>query len=435
MRYLKPYNLFESKAFIGESPMKSVIKDIFLELEEEHGFGTSIRMHEEKTTNYSPAKLRPGMSYSQSSQTFCIVQIFKEERFEYSDISEYIERLKDYMADNNFYCYDFTSYFGQGGEKQPKIQPELNRQFNRFGDEGWTDRAYSFEIFFNSLDEDKTNEELKSDTYKQAGAKLKNMGHIRRGTELLTYAEEIKLREEKAKHQQKFDNLKKWGIFDLSINRGKWDSTKKMTTFNEPRISGKFLIECVFDGSWFSDMVHNWLDEDKKYNLSFPIEVSLMPYDDETLIKFKEVEQEFSRETYDGLLSSSRIWITIIKGGEVGISSNGPVFWEAIESDYVFFNSRSEAMKFKSLLVSAISGQNDYCSDRYSKGLHNDIIKFIEMEDKVQQEIEEGKEREECSSKWKYDRIIEHGPLITMEDFPKIVSSVKSFSLNQLYKD
>jgi hypothetical protein len=111
------------------------------------------------------------------------------------------------------------------------------------------------------------------------------------------------------------------------------------------------------------------------------------------------------------------------------------VFWEAVESDYVFFNNRSEAMKFKSLLVSAISGQNDYCSGPYSEGLHKDIIKFIEVEEKVQQEIEEGKEREECSSKWIYNRIKEHGPVITMEDFPKIVSSVKSFSLNQLYKD
>jgi hypothetical protein len=280
-------------------------------------------------------------------------------------------------------------------------------------------------------------EELKSDTYKQAGDKLKNMGHIRRGTELLTYAEEIKLREEKAKHQQKFDSLKKWGIFDLSIYRGRWDSSIKSTTFSDPKISGKFLIECVFDGSWFSDMIDNWLDEDKQYNLSFPIEVSLMPYDDETLIKFKELveKDEFSRETYNGLLPSSRVWITIIRGGQVNISNNGPVFWEAVESDYVFFNNRSEAMKFKSLLVSAISGQNDYCSSPYSKGLHKDIIEFIEREEKVQQEIEEGKEREECSDRYKYNRIKEHGPVVKMEDFPKIVSSVKSFSLNQLYKD
>jgi hypothetical protein len=92
-------------------------------------------------------------------------------------------------------------------------------------------------------------------------------------------------------------------------------------------------------------------------------------------------------------------------------------------------------MKFKSLLVSAISGQNDYYSDQYSKGLHNDIIQFIEREQKVQQEIQEGKEREECSSEWRYNRIKEHGPVITMEDFPKIVSSVRSFSINQLYKD
>lgn len=280
-------------------------------------------------------------------------------------------------------------------------------------------------------------EELKSDTYKQAGDKLKNMGHIRRGTELLTYADEIKLREEKAKHQQKFESLKKWGIFDLSIYQGKWNSSIKSTTFSEPKISGKFVIDCIFDGSWFSDMIENWLDEDKQYNLSFPIEVSLMPYDDETLIKFKELveKDEFSRETYDGLLPSSRVWITIIRGGQLNISNNGPVFWEAVESDYVFFNNRSEAMKFKSLLVSAISGQNDYCSGPYSKGLHKDIIEFIEEEEKVQQEIQEGKEREECSSKWRYNRIKEHGPVVKMEDLPNIINSIKSFSLNQLYKD
>ena len=134
MKYLKLFENFDNLVSI-----RLECEDILLELKEEGGFGTLVTIREESTTNYSPAKTRPGMEYGVTKNQFCKVEISNENRFEYSDISEYVERLKDYMAENNFYCYDFSSYYcwkhysssawnGSGAEKQPKIQVDMRRQ-------------------------------------------------------------------------------------------------------------------------------------------------------------------------------------------------------------------------------------------------------------------------------------------------------------------
>lgn len=134
MRYLKKYN--ETTVYISDCPMKWDIDDIFLELKEDYGFYIKISIREE---------------IKEIKNQFCVVKLGREKKFEYSDISEEIERLKNYMANKNFFCESFTGVVSIDGEVTPRVNVEMNRAYNRLGDGTWTERWYSFEIKFKSL--------------------------------------------------------------------------------------------------------------------------------------------------------------------------------------------------------------------------------------------------------------------------------------------
>lgn len=129
MKYLKKYN--EAIAYVGTSPMKSDIQDILLELKDE-GFEAFVQIGVE------------------GKNEWCKVEIAKENKFDYSQIEETVERIKDYMTDNNFYIYEYTSFL-RGDENIPDIKVDLRRQFNRFGNGRWSERAYFFEIKFKNI--------------------------------------------------------------------------------------------------------------------------------------------------------------------------------------------------------------------------------------------------------------------------------------------
>lgn len=266
------------------------------------------------------------------------------------------------------------------------------------------------------------NEELKSTTYTQAANKLKGLGHVRRASVLSDWAEQTKLEEEKKRRKEIYDALSKYGTFELEICRGKWDSSTRTTNYTEPFITGRFLIVTTFEKDYFHDMVSDYFGEERKYGLSLPFEMGIMPADDLTLQKFMDLEAEFSREVYDGILWTSRIWLRLFDENSNVLKSNGPTHYESVENDVVFFTNRSEAMRYKNLLVTGISGESDYCNWKWSNGLRSEIIKFIE-------------EQTSDTSKWVKERTEKHGLILTEEDLPKVASSMKTLSINQLYRD
>ena len=97
-------------------------------------------------------------------------------------------------------------------------------------------------------------EELKSSTYKSAGVKFTNIGHKRRGAELLDYAQKVELREKSEKLLQAQNENKQYGTFDITMLKG-WGDKRKVV------FSGKFYLQMCLESDWFSDQMWDWLRE------------------------------------------------------------------------------------------------------------------------------------------------------------------------------
>lgn len=387
----------ESIVHIGESPMRYDINDIFLELKEEKEFETLITIRQESDNQYKSGK------YVNIVNQFCKVEISNENRFEYSDIEEYIERLKDYMAMNNFYCYDFSSYFGPGGEKQPKVQMDLRRQYNRFGNGRWTNKWYSFEITFKSLDpKDLTNEELKSDVYKSAADKLKKLGHIKRPEELMKWHEITKQKEVDALKLATLKDCQQMGIYQLFISyrKGGEDFSYK----------GDFYINLSFDSYNLDEQYPEWKQGESNLWISFSFGV--IPVNDDG--------KEFCKNVAEPIIGLGGDKITYWLGGfwlnisrsidieteELKFVPEGKGYFEEYEGSWNLAN-RASAMKFKTTLYQIFSG---------------DLI--IRETPSVPGGMKEQIIDELCNLRG-HD----------IDEFEDIMNSIKVLNINKLYKD
>lgn len=385
----------ESVVHIGESPMRSDINDIFLELKEDKGFDTLITIRQESDSHYKSGK------YVNIVNQFCKIEIGNENRFEYSDIEEYIERLKDYMAMNNFYCYDFSSYFGPGGEKQPKIQMDLRRQYNRFGNGRWTEKAYSFEISFKSLDpKDLTNEELKSDTYKSAADKLAKIGHIKRPEELMKWHELVKKREEEQRKIAIINDVKKLGIYKMFLSYRRNNITYEHT--------GDFYINIYFDSWNLDENYGDWKQDGGSLWANFSFGV--IPVDEEGLKFCEEVVKPIIGTGSDKLTYwLGCFWLNLTEGNQPGdlvFKPTGKGYFEEYEGKWHIAN-RASAIKFKEALFKVFNG---------------DII-IRETPDIP------GGEKEKIIDYLCND--MNHD----IEEYEDVMKSIKRISLNKLYKD
>ncbi len=391
----------ESTKFISESPMRSDINDILLELKEEGNFETLVSIREEDTTSYSPAKARPGMEYGSIKNQFCKIEIANEDKFEYSDISEYVERLKDYMAMNNFYCYDFSSYFGPGGEKQPKIQMDLRRQYNRFGNERWTEKAWLFEISFKSLDpKDLTNEELKSDVYKSAADKLKKLGHIKRPEELMKWHDIIKKREEDTLKSQVLNDCKQLGVYQLSLGYRTGGQTHTYV--------GDFYINIYFDPWNIDESYEDWKQDGGSIWMCFSFGV--IPVNEDGVKFCEEVVKNIIGLGGDKVTYwLGAFWLNMSESnqpGDLKFKPAGKGYFEEYEGSWHLSN-RSSAMKLKDALYKIFNGDIIIRENPSNPGGEKEkIIDYL------------------CNDR-NHD----------IEEFVDIMDSIKKINLNKLYKD
>ena len=97
-------------------------------------------------------------------------------------------------------------------------------------------------------------EELKSETYNKAAAKLKQMGHERRSKALYDWSDIV----------QKRETLERWsklGTFDMTFYQNSWNSSTKTSTYQH-LFDGQFFIglEVYTDYIWekFSDFESNF---------------------------------------------------------------------------------------------------------------------------------------------------------------------------------
>jgi hypothetical protein len=204
------------------------------------------------------------------------------------------------------------------------------------------------------------NEELKASTYKKAGEKFTQMGHKRRGSELLDYATQVELREKSDKLLQAQNVNKEFGLFDITVARG-YGSNKKDI------FSGQFYLQICLESDWFKDQFNDWLYEGMTWSMGIAMEFAIIPADDETLKMFETSEDSdivyFRNNSMwgdDYRYWTNRLWINLVAKGGAPSYTCGSGGFEDRDGFTFHFNSRSEAMKFKNLLANTLEGNSNW---------------------------------------------------------------------------
>jgi hypothetical protein len=376
MRYLRKYN--ESKAFIQNSPIKSEIEDILLELTD-IGFGALVRMWYDNP---------PG---SRVPNEFCKVKVGREEKFTYSQIEDVIERIKDFLTDYDFYVYNFTNFEKVGGGSDPMIAVELYRAFNRWGDGRWSERSYYFEIVFKGIPNSTIKEELSPSTYLSAAEKLKKLGHKKRPESLTLWSEEIKKRERDAKIARTISEAKKLGIYN----------------FNFVDFSADCYLFLTFADYDFPEMMDEY-NSGSRNNIWLRFMMSFIPADEESFEKMMKKFKNY-QNAQDGKFHLQDIVVNLTEGTDPDddLKPSGSLYFEDFDFTNFKLTSRRDAVKFKKMIIDLFE----------TKIIFNDTPSnpggLIE------------KVREEICNEWG----------ISFSCYLNFVESLKRINLNILYKD
>jgi len=267
------------------------------------------------------------------------------------------------------------------------------------------------------------NEELKGSTFRSAATKLKQLGHIRRSQEIESHAIDVEEREEKERIEQRTQWLKEQAPFRLQFYKTKYNSATKSHD-KDLLCEGNFYIEPSFDDGWFSDSVYDYRSDGGKYGLFMSFDFGTTPADVETSNTWKSIESNLSEEAYDGMYYGTRMTIQVIPEGHAGFSSNGKCYWESRDNDIFIFANRSEAMRFKKLLIEALEGKIEWGKNKWNvKGIMSCFDRyFLNDANHRQSKIDKGETPVE--------------PVFKKEDMPKLISTIKTgLSVNQLYRN
>ena len=287
------------------------------------------------------------------------------------------------------------------------------------------------------------NEELKATTYRSAGDKFTKMGHKRRGAELLNYATQVELKEKSQKLRQAQDENKEYGLFDITMTRG-WGGNKRDV------FSGKFYLQMCLESDWFSDQMWDWLRELMEWNMGIAMEFAIIPADDETLKMIETSEDkdiEYLRNNSmwgdDYRYWTNRLWITLCGPKGVPLSKAGVGGFEDRDGYSFYFNSRSEAMRFKNLLADTLEGKTNWSSWRdktIASGLKDAVVlDEEEWRDKLMRGfLPDRKDDKNADGEYLYDMndpdTWPKNPF-TEDAYKRAVDAVRRMSVNGLYLD
>jgi len=271
----------------------------------------------------------------------------------------------------------------------------------------------------------KTINELKSSTYKNAAAKLKNLGHIRRSGELEEWTKEVENRERDARELANFNSFKHDVPFKINLVKTKWNSANKSRD-HEIMMSGNFYLKPSFDDSWAQDQYNDNINEDGicSYGYYMPFEIGIMAADEETKEKFRSIEENLSDEVYEGVYWNQRLYYKLINEGSKEVTPTGEYSWECRESDEIMFENRAEALRFKKMFVDAVHGRNTFGNSKWVPSMHEQLKKFFSGDWVMKYNRETSK----------YDKI-ESSETFNEEAFKKFLDSTNRMSINQLYRN
>ncbi len=270
MKYLKKYN--EASVYIQNSDIKSLVYDKLREIKEDIDNNFHININ-----NY----IESDDVNKLNKREFVKCKVMKESNFDYSQISETIEGLKKMMELEGWNLWDYSCYLGHR-PPTAKIERELNRAYNRFGDGRYTESCYSFNITFvkgDNLDSPyaymmgmkryqlKTNEELFASTYKSAADKLM-VKHKKRAAELMKMHDFRKAEEEQEKLRQ--EEMRKNKVVENAAQLGVYKCELRMS---KEEFIGDFYLNLSFVEYLFDEDYPYFLDGESGMYLGFSIGV------------------------------------------------------------------------------------------------------------------------------------------------------------------
>lgn len=271
----------------------------------------------------------------------------------------------------------------------------------------------------------KSINELKSSTYKNAAAKLKQMGHIRRSGELEEWTKEVENRERDARELANFNSFKHDVPFKINLVKSKWNSANKSRD-HEIMMTGNFYLKPSFDDSWAQDQYNDNINEDGtcSYGYYMPFEIGIMAADEETKERFRSIEENLSDEVYEGVYWNQRLYYKIINEGSKEVTPTGEFSWECRENDEIVFENRAEALRFKKMFVDAVHGRNTFGNSKWVPSMHEQLKKFFSGDWVMKYNRETSK----------YDKV-ESSETFNEEAFKRFLDSTNRMSINQLYRN
>lgn len=267
------------------------------------------------------------------------------------------------------------------------------------------------------------NEELNPSTYISAAAKLKQLGHVRRPKEL---EDRSKFEQERLKKQQQLvrkGELSQFPPFKLQFYKQRWNSTTRITE-EDFLGEGLFYVEPSFGSDWFADMMYD--HEANGEGLSIPFEFGTSPANEESELVWEEIKSKcpsLKEQEYEGVTYTTRMWIKLFDSDSYVITNENKCYWETSDNGLFVLDSRSEAIRFKKLIIDSLEGKNQWGKNKWSpEGMYGGFIKYF------QKDLEwRVKEREAGRNKIEQYFKPEHMPILA--------NKVKmGLSINDLYR-
>jgi len=257
------------------------------------------------------------------------------------------------------------------------------------------------------------DEELKTQTYKNAAAGLNKLGHTKRADNLNTWAEVSRENEANRKLDSMIDMYSKHGVFNIDLGS------------KHGGVLGNFYLFLVFDIYQNDENWQYWQEEGRfdGNNLWMVLDICLIPADEETFEKCSNNLDYYKDRTYYastlGIKFSDPVGVE--HGGterdedlpydegqwELTLNRPGKVSYiEAYEHDLKFTN-RAGAMKFRKLIIDVFEGNVEMgVTIENPGGLKEEIIDYY------------------CNKKG-----------VSIEEFDNFVDSLRKISVNSFYKD
>lgn len=413
MKYLKSYRIFES---VGN--IKSDLEDIFQEVTDRPGEGWFYSVDGDDLSGIvdvyisfggvEPYNTDPDDDDESYISDYPEVQISQE-------LIESLNRAIDYMTSLGWstkiqLCEEYSS------DPSEDSCEDLTMADLEVGQ--WMQENQALRLRFRKSI---VKEELKTSTYASAANKLRNLGHIRRSTELQNWAKEA---EEKRKREEELlrkTDISQFPPFRLQFYKGRWDSTQKRT-IETLLVDGLFYIEPSFSSDWLGDMM--WDHESDQCGLCLYIEFGTMPADEETQKKWNEIKGQISVDEWQGMAWTTRFSMPIFSENSFEIMTTGKCFWESVENENFVFSDRAEAIRFKKYFIEALEGKNLWGKNKWKpQGLKGQFDTFFQKDlDWREKERADGKERREQYFKPEHMTIL--------------VNRVKTgLSINDLYRN